>query len=69
MAKKVLFLLPADALWARVIRRGVVVGVLTFIAIVLKDWLLPLAPEVWMAVISSVLVALDKMIRDLTTEK
>lgn len=66
--KKVLFFLPADQLWARVVRRGVVVAVLTFIAILLKDWLMPISPEVWVAVIGAVLVALEKMIRDLMAE-
>ena len=67
MANKVLFILPADKLWARVLRRAVVVAVLTFVAILLKDWLMPIAPEVWVAVIGAVLVSLEKMIRDLTT--
>jgi len=67
--KKLLFILPSSKLWARVVRRGLVVAVLTFIAILLKGWILPAAPEIWIPVISAILVSLDKIIRELTAEK
>jgi hypothetical protein len=63
--KKLLLFLPANQLWARVVRRGVVVAFLTFIAILLKDWLIPTSPEAWVPLITAILVALDKLIRDL----
>jgi hypothetical protein len=64
--KKLLLFLPADKLWGRIIRRGIVVAVLTFVVVILKDWIIPTSPEVLVAVFSAVLVAADKAIRDLT---
>lgn len=66
---KVLFFLPAEKLWARVLRRGIVVAVLTFAVIVLKEAFLPLAPEVWVPVLTGIVVAIEKMIRDLMEKK
>jgi len=62
-----LFILPADKPWARVTRRAVVTAVLVFISIVIKEAFLPLAPEVWVPVISAILMGLDKLIRELGT--
>ena len=67
MNKKLLLFLPADKLWARVLRRAIVVAFLTFVAMIIKDWLMPISPEIWVAVLSAILVALDKLIREMTT--
>jgi len=67
MTKKLLGILPADKLWGRAIRRGVVVAVLTFVAIVLRNWLIPASPEVWTAILAGILLLVDKTIRELAT--
>jgi len=65
MAKKLLLILPADKLWGRVVRRGVVVAVLTFISIIIKDLVVPNSPEVWVAILTGVLLLVDKTIREM----
>ena len=69
MNKKLLLILPADKLWGRVLRRAIVVAFLTFVAMIIKDWLMPISPEIWVAVLSAILVALDKLVREMTTSE
>ena len=66
-AKKVLWLLPADALWARIVRRGVVIGVLTGVAVWLKNFM-GLAPAEWqwlVPIAAAVLAVIDKWVREI----
>lgn len=58
-----LILNPKNALH-RVIRRGIVIGVITFLTILLKEALLPNIPEIWSPLIIALLAALDKASRE-----
>ena len=62
--KKLLFFLPADKPWARILRRGIVIAVLTFIVIILKELIIPTVPVAWVAVFSAIAATIDKMIRE-----
>lgn len=66
MTKKLLLFLPADKIWGRAIRRGVVVAILTFVAIILKEWVIPTSPEVWTAILAGILLMIDKTLREFT---
>ena len=63
--KKLLLFLPADTIWGRSVRRGIVVAFLTFMFIILKDWIIPSSPEVWIAIGAGILSLIDKTIREL----
>ncbi len=62
--KKVLFFLDASNPINRVIRRGVMVAVLTFVAILLKDGIMPIVGDGYIAIITAILVAIDKAVRE-----
>jgi hypothetical protein len=66
--KKLLLVLNPEKKWARVLRREVVVGVLTFVAVLLNAYL-EVAPALLVPVATAVLVALDKGIREYTKKE
>ena len=61
--KKMLFVLSPEKKWQRTLRRAIVVGVLTAIAVLLNAWL-GCAPIILIPVITAVLAAIDKFVRD-----
>ena len=63
--KKLLWLFPADKLYSRVLRRGIIAAVLTLLSIIIKEGLVPTAPEAWTAVLAGILMLLDKGLREL----
>jgi len=64
-----LFFLDSKHLWARVLRRALVVGIFAFVSVVVKEALIPSAPSVFAPVLTAGLAALDKWIRDLLEKK
>ena len=61
---KLLFVLPADKLWARTVRRAVVIFVLAGLSVVVKDRL-AFSPEWAVPLLTAVLAALDKFLREI----
>lgn len=68
MAKKLLWVLPANSLTSRVVRRAVIVGVLSLIAVLINEFT-PYAPGVVIPLATAVGAALDKLIRELYNNK
>ncbi len=60
--KKLLFLLPADSKISRIVRRGIIVAVLTFVAILVKEGLMPVAPSLWIPILTGILASVDKIL-------
>ena len=64
MHKKLLLFLPADTVWGRTLRRGIVIGFFTLISVILKDFI-PSMPETYVPIITLILAMLDKWIREM----
>ena len=64
MAGKMLLFLNSDSLWQRVLRRAIVIGFFTLVSIVVREALIPAAPTIWIPILTAVLSALDKFIRE-----
>jgi hypothetical protein len=64
---KLLFFLPADSKWSRIIRRGIVIFLLAGISSAGVDIVQnsgSFIPAVWLPLLTGLLAALDKMIRE-----
>jgi hypothetical protein len=60
---KTLIFLNADSPVNRILRRAVVIGVLTIVSVLLSDWL-QLANPVWVPIITAVLALIDKTLSE-----
>lgn len=70
--KKLLFFLPADKEWARVLRRGVAIFIAAGLAGAFKDALDnsgSYIPSIWLPLITAILAMIDKWARNLTVKK
>ena len=66
--KRLLLFFPADKLISRILRRGVVVAVLTFLVFVGQEVFFNYGhyvPSIWIPVVTGILAALDKTLREL----
>lgn len=59
------FGLPMNKKWARIVRRAIAISILTFISLILKELIIPVAPDIWLAIFIPTLAAVDKLVRDL----
>ena len=68
--KRLLLFLPAENAWSRIIRRGVVIGVLTLISVVLASALTEnLAPGYATPILVAILAMIDKSLREFRNKK
>ena len=61
--KIMLFLLNPTNKYHRILRRGLVIGVLTFVAVIFKEYM-TMAPEVLIPILTAVGAAIDKASRE-----
>jgi len=61
--KKVLFFLNANSKVARILRRGIVIGIFAFISCSLQQYI-PIAPIWATSILTAILAAIDKASRD-----
>ena len=66
--KKLLLVLNAENKWHRLIRRGIVIGFLTAVALIIKEGLMPVASDSYVVLFTAILAFLDKAIREFTKE-
>jgi len=63
MSDKMLLVLPKDNKYARMIRRGLVVALFTFLSFVIKDYI-PNANDAYVPLLTCILAMADKFVRE-----
>ena len=59
-----LFFLSPENKYHRILRRGIIIGVLSFLAVVIYDYM-PMAPEALIPLLTAVGAMLDKYLRSI----
>ena len=63
MSDKMLLVLPKDNKYARMLRRGLVVALFTFISFIIKDSIAN-APDIYVPLLTALMMMLDKFVRE-----